>query len=67
MLSHRYHPRPGPKNTGTRSSVVVGNTEGLAWEEVLPLIRTHLGDLKIPVYVYTQYLKGIQAREPVVV
>lgn len=36
---------------------------GLAWSEVLPLIRTHLGDLKIPVYVYSQYQKGIQANE----
>lgn len=37
---------------------------GLSWEEVLPLIRTHLGDLKIPVYIYTQYQKGVQAEEP---
>jgi hypothetical protein len=37
---------------------------GLAWEEVLPLIRTHLGDLKIPVFIYTQYQKNVQAKEP---
>ncbi len=36
---------------------------GLAWSEVLPLIRTHLGDLKIPVYLYTEYHKGISANE----
>lgn len=37
---------------------------GLEWSDVLPLIRTHLGDLTIPVYVYTQYQKGVQAKEP---
>jgi len=37
---------------------------GLDWAEVLPLIRTHFGDLNIPVYLYTQYRKGIQADEP---
>lgn len=37
---------------------------GLDWEQVLPLIRTHLGDLTIPIYVYTHYQKGIQANEP---
>jgi hypothetical protein len=37
---------------------------GLEWSEVLPLIRTNLGDLEIPVYVYSQYHKGIQANEP---
>lgn len=36
---------------------------GLAWQEVLPLIRNHLGDLKIPVYIYAEYKKGIQANE----
>lgn len=37
---------------------------GLEWSEVLPLIRTHLGDLRIPVYVYSTYQKGVQASEP---
>lgn len=37
---------------------------GLDWDKVLPLIRTHLGDLKIPVFVYTHYKKGVQAYEP---
>jgi O-acetyl-ADP-ribose deacetylase (regulator of RNase III) len=37
---------------------------GLAWENVFPLIREHLGDLPIPVYVYTHYEKGVQANEP---
>jgi O-acetyl-ADP-ribose deacetylase (regulator of RNase III) len=37
---------------------------GLEWSEVLPLIRTNLGDLEIPVYVYSHYKKGVQANEP---
>lgn len=36
---------------------------GLDWEVVLPLIRTHLGELSIPVFVYTHYQKGVQANE----
>lgn len=37
---------------------------GLSWNEVLPLIRTHLGDLDIPIYLYSEYRKGVQANEP---
>lgn len=37
---------------------------GLKWEEVLPLIDRHLGDLKLPVYVYSTYRKGEAASEP---
>jgi len=37
---------------------------GLEWSEVLPLIRTQLGDLNIPVFVYTHFQKGVQANEP---
>jgi O-acetyl-ADP-ribose deacetylase (regulator of RNase III) len=36
---------------------------GLDWDEVYPLIKSHLGDLKIPVFVYTHYLIGVQAKE----
>lgn len=36
---------------------------GLDWEEVLPLIRQHLGDLPIPVIVYATYRKGAKADE----
>ncbi|MDX2044250.1 MAG: macro domain-containing protein [Acidobacteriota bacterium] len=36
---------------------------GLDWEEVKPLISKHLGDLTIPVYVYTTYAKGKSAEE----
>ncbi len=36
---------------------------GLSWDEVNPLITQHLGDLKIPVYVYTVYHAGQKASE----
>ena len=35
----------------------------LAWEDVLPLIKENLGDLGIPVYVYSTYQKGVKAKE----
>lgn len=37
---------------------------GLEWDEVKPLIESHLGNLDIPVYVYTVYRPGQQADEP---
>jgi len=37
---------------------------GLDWGEVKPLIEKHLGDLRIPVYIYVTYQKGIKASEP---
>jgi O-acetyl-ADP-ribose deacetylase (regulator of RNase III) len=36
----------------------------LDWAEVKPLIERHLGDLPIPVLVYTTYRPGVQAEEP---
>jgi len=36
---------------------------GLKWEEVRPLIENHLGGLSIPIYLYTQYQQGVQAKE----
>ena len=37
---------------------------GLDWKDVRPLVQQHLGDLKIPVFVYVTYHKGTQAEEP---
>lgn len=37
---------------------------GMTWEQVAPLLRTHLGDLPVPVYVYATYKKGFAATEP---
>ena len=36
---------------------------GLDWSDVKPLIEHHLGDLKIPVYVYAVYRKDVAASE----
>ena len=36
---------------------------GLEWEQVQPLLESHLGKLGIPVYLYTTYRKGVKAPE----
>jgi len=36
---------------------------GLDWKDVAPLVERHLGDLQIPVYLYTTYRKGVAAEE----
>ncbi|ODR96182.1 Appr-1-p processing protein [Methyloceanibacter superfactus] len=36
---------------------------GLSWNEVEPLIDSHLGDLNIPVIVYEAYEPGVKAAE----
>jgi len=38
---------------------------GLKWEEVRPLIIQQLGDLAIPIHVYTVFHKGVKAKEEV--
>lgn len=37
---------------------------GLDWYEVRPLIEYHLGELAVPIYIYIDYQKGMQAIEP---
>jgi O-acetyl-ADP-ribose deacetylase (regulator of RNase III) len=37
----------------------------LTWEHVLPLLRTQLGDLQIPIFVYARYAPGVAAQEPI--
>ena len=36
----------------------------LDWNDVKPLVDSHLGGLPIPVFVYTEYHKDVQANEP---
>ncbi len=36
---------------------------GLDWQDVRPLIDNHLGDLDIPIYIYTTYQSGVPAEE----
>lgn len=38
---------------------------GLAWDDVFPVVEEILGDLDIPVYLYTDYHAGKQAKEPI--
>lgn len=38
---------------------------GMSWDTVATLIQHHLGDLDIPVYVYSDYQAGVEAKEPV--
>ncbi len=37
---------------------------GMEWSVIHPLIVQHLGDLQIPVYLYTTYARGQHANEP---
>jgi len=37
---------------------------GLDWPHVEPLLRAQLGALPVPVFVYTNYQKGVAAAEP---
>lgn len=37
---------------------------GLKWSDVEPLVTEKLGELKIPVFVYTEYHAGVAAEEP---
>jgi len=37
---------------------------GLDWQAVRPLIEHHLGGLALPIYIYTDFEKGMQAVEP---
>lgn len=37
---------------------------GLDWAEVLPVIRIHLSEQPIPIFIYSQYKKGVEANEP---
>lgn len=36
---------------------------GLEWDEVKPLIEKHLGDLSTPIFIYSTYKKGAEAKE----
>lgn len=36
---------------------------GLDWQDVMPLIEQHLGDLKTPIYIYEEYHPGQSAEE----
>lgn len=37
---------------------------GLDWSDVEPLVKQRLGELDLPIFVYTEYHKDQQAKEP---
>lgn len=51
------------KATSVAISKLATGVGGLEWSEVKPLVSKYLGDLDIPVYVYTKYEKGVTAEE----
>jgi O-acetyl-ADP-ribose deacetylase (regulator of RNase III) len=51
------------KFTSLALPAVATGVGGLKWSEVRPLIEEKLGDLDIPVFVYTNYQAGMQADE----
>lgn len=63
-LKRLRHELEKEKITSLALPKVATGVGGLEWAEVLPLIRSHLGELPIPIYLYTQYRKGVQAEEP---
>lgn len=38
---------------------------GLAWKDVHPLVKQHLGQIEIPVFIYTTYVKSQPADESI--
>lgn len=59
-LAHEVQERGYKSVAITKISTGVG---GLPWSEVKPLIDQHLGKLKIPVFVYSTYVKDQRAAE----
>ncbi|MFT6397120.1 MAG: O-acetyl-ADP-ribose deacetylase (regulator of RNase III) [Bradymonadia bacterium] len=47
----------------TAISAVATGVGGLDWNDVKPLVHTHLGDLDATVYIYTDCVPGEQAKE----
>ena len=55
------------KNEGFKSIALpklATGVGGLEWDDVRPVIEEILGDLDIPVYLYTDYHADTQAKEP---
>ncbi len=70
-LSHVNHALHALRNFALKEKVtslalprLACGINGLDWNDVKPLIEKQLGDLDIPVYIYTNYQKGVKASEP---
>lgn len=62
-LKHLAHEleKSGAKSVAiTKLATGVG---GMPWSEVKPMIEKHLGGLKLNVYVYSTFAKGVKAEE----
>ena len=62
-LRRLRHQIESEKITSVALPALATGVGGLAWADVKPLIEQHLGDLSIPVYVYTTYHAGVKAVE----
>src|SRR5690348_11558776 len=56
LETHRFHSLALPR--------LATGAGGMEWEEVRPRIEYHLGELALPIYIYVDYQKGVQAVEP---
>jgi len=62
-LRRLRHQLESEKITSVALPALATGVGGLAWADVMPLIQQHLGDVSIPVYVYTTYHAGVKAVE----
>jgi O-acetyl-ADP-ribose deacetylase (regulator of RNase III) len=62
-LKHLQHELEKGEISSIAISRLATGVGGLDWKQVLPLIQSHLGGLKIPVFVYSHYEPGVQAKE----
>lgn len=64
-VNHALHALRGVLEAGEYKSVALPRLAtgvgGLDWAEVEPLIRKHLGDLNVDVYVYSHFKPGVKA------
>lgn len=63
-LRHLQHELEKGEITSIALPRLATGVGGLDWNQVRPLIQSHLGSLKIPVLVYNHYEPGVQATEP---
>lgn len=63
-LRHLQHELEKGEITSIALPRLATGVGGLDWNQVSPLIKSHLGALKIPVIVYSHYEPGVQATEP---
>ncbi len=63
-LKRLRHELEKEKITSLALPALATGVGGLSWKDVKPLVEQSLGDLNIPIYVYTMYQSGQKAVEP---